>query len=363
MASADFSAGQRNYDSKLGSIMSAVVNGIINGCLRSLSQAATKPLLPLLSAVALAGCSIHPVQRDVTGIKTVDIVDRIRCETRVAIQDKAIQLLRGLQDQASSDLADYLDTNRGVFLTFDPRTLPPGRQREFYYRYIRTGVAYDFTFDITEDNRAIAAVDPVKLITNGTVGIGLNGTSAFNRNNSRHFVMSDTFENLLRNPKLPCEGGRSPANYAYPIAGSIGMFELLDTFVDLNEDKQLTDTGNSRVFADTLTFLTTLTGSVSPHIELSPVGNRWGLSNTSVLAGASRIDKHMLIIGLSMDPVKSVVRQAAAAPGVGFLGPLRQRSALQKSTSVSPAEQRALDAVSQQRLDTFYDRFGTSVFR
>jgi hypothetical protein len=321
---------------------------------------AKKAFFPLLT-IAVGGCAIHPVQRDVTGFRTVDIVDRIRCETRLAIQDKAIKMLRDQPDDRSKAMADYLDTHREVFMTFDPRQLPNADQRAFYYRYVRTGIAYDFTFDITEDNRAVAAVDPVKLITNGTVGVGLNATGEFNRNNSRHFVMSDTFENLLRNPALPCDGSRNPSNYAYPIAGSIGMFELLDTFIDLNEDKQLSDTGNSRVFADTLTFITTLSGSASPHIELAPVGNRWGVTNTSVLAGASRIDKHALIIGLSMDPIKPDTRQSAAAPA-GFLGSIRSRSALQKS-SVSSAEQRALDAITQQRLDTFYDRFGSALIR
>jgi hypothetical protein len=38
-------------------------------------------------------------------------------------------------------------------------------------------------------------------------------------------------------------------------------------------------------------------------------------------------------------------------------------SALQKSPSriISPAEQRALDAMTQQRLDNFLNRFGTFV--
>ena len=222
-------------------------------------------------------------------------------------------------------------------------------------------IAYDFTFDITEDNKALAVLDPVRLITNGTAGIGLSGSGEFNRNNSRHFVISDNFANLLSNASLPCRDDDKPKNFAYPIAGSVGIAELIDTFIDLNEDKNLQalDTGSSRVFADTLTFTTTLVGSVSPHIELTPLGTRWGLASpTNFTASAQRMDTHKMIIGLSMEASKVNVRQAT----FGLPGIAGARSALQKGAT-SPTEQRALDAVTQQRLDTFYDRFGTVPLR
>ena len=320
---------------------------------------AKKAFFPVL-ALALGGCAIHPVQKDVTGLRTVDIVDRIRCETRLAIQDKAIELLGQLPDEPSQAVAEYLRTHREAFMTFDPRKLPTAAQRAFYNRYVRTGIAYDFTFDITEDNKAAAVVDPIRLITNGTAGIGLNASGEFNRNNSRHFVMSDTFENLLHNRTLPCDGRYKPENFAYPIAGSIGVAELISTFIDLNEDKQL-DTANSRVFADTLTFMTTLIGSASPHVELTPPGNRWGLASpTNFTASAQRIDTHKLIIGLSMDDAAINSPRATGVPIPGFTG---SRSALQKSSVGTSAEQRALDAVTQQRIDTYLDRFGTFQLR
>jgi hypothetical protein len=319
-----------------------------------------KSIFPLVSLLALAACAIHPVQKDVTGFRTVDIVDHIRCETRLAIQDKAIAMLRQYGERNNNPkpiaFADDLSRKRGKIWDFvDPRRLDP-RERAFYIRYVRTGIAYDFTFDISEDNKASAVLDPVKLITNGTVGVGLNGSGDFNRNNSRHFIVSDNFENLLFNRSLTCDDDYRPANFAYPIAGSVGMAELLDTFIDLNEDKDLgpLDTGSSRVFADTLTFATTLVGSVSPHIELTPVGNRWGLASpTNFAASAQRVDTHKMIIGLSMEPAQPTDRVAAL--GLPVAG---TKSALQK-TMTNPAEQRALNAVSQQRLDTFYDRFGT----
>jgi len=256
---------------------------------------AARSVVPLLSLI-VSGCSIHPVQQDVTGVPPVEIIHHIRCETRLAIQDKAIELLyayKGGQHDPSINLAKSLQTQRGQVWKFDPRILATQEERAFYNRYILTGIAYDFTLDITEDNRGSLLADPVRLITNGVAGVGLDVSGDFSRNNARRFIMSDTFAKLLADERLGC-GDRAP-NFAYPIAGRIGMKELISTFVDLNEDQSLqTLESGSRVFADTMTFLTTLTGSVSPHVEITPLGNRWGLASpTSFSAFGQRIDKHM----------------------------------------------------------------------
>jgi hypothetical protein len=306
----------------------------------------------LLFSLIVAGCSIHPVQQDVTGVPPVEIIHHIRCETRLAIQDKAIELLLNYRDgqhQPSVALANSLKEIRGQAWNFDPRSLTTQEERAFYNRYILTGIAYDFTLDITEDNRATLLADPVRVITNGVAGVGLDASGDFSRNNARRFIMSDTFAKLLGDPRLAC-GDRAP-NFAYPIAGRIGMKELISTFVDLNEDQSLqTLESGSRVFADTMTFLTTLTGSVSPHVEITPLGNRWGLASpTSVTAFAQRIDKHVVVVGLSMGVSKGVA-------GVPVAPLLAGRSALQKSTGISPTEQSALDAVRQAKIDAYLDR-------
>jgi hypothetical protein len=310
-------------------------------------------VLPLLSLI-VSGCSVHPVQQDVTGVPPVEIIHHIRCETRLAIQDKAIGLLfnyKGGQYEPSIKLAESLKAQRGQVWKFDPRILTTREERAFYNRYIQTGIAYDFTLDITEDDKAALLADPIRLITNGVAGVGVGASGEFSRENARRFIMSDTFAKLLADDHLPCRGDGVP-NFVYPIAGSIGIRELISTFVDLNEDKSLQtlDSGNSRVFADTMTFTTTLTGSVSPHVEIAPVGHRWGVATpTNLSAFAQRIDKHMVIIGLSMDISKGVAGAAVLPLTVG-------RSALQKANVVSPAEQSALDAVRQAKLDAYLDR-------
>jgi hypothetical protein len=329
--------------------------------------------LALAIAALSGGCSIHPVQQEVTGIKTDDLVQFIRCETRLAIQDKAIDLLK---DEYATARDLYVQTH-GVEPPFGPSPLisvltsyrggywPPARiikagmnahERAIYDKYIETGIAFDFSFDITEGNSGSGVADPIRLITNGTYGIGLSASGNYMRQNLRHFVVSDTAQSLLENVKLKCLSDYRGTSYTYPMSGRIGMKELISTFFDLNEVKELSSADKDKpttVFVDTLTFTTTLMGSVTPHVIVSPVGNAWGLAEpgASIIAGASRLDKHSLIVGLSLDKPKGVAVAAGIVPGTGA------RSALQK-VNVRPGstEQSALDAVHQGRVDAYLDR-------
>jgi hypothetical protein len=102
-----------------------------------------------------------------------------------------------------------------------------------------------------------------------------------------------------------------------------------------------------------LTFTTTVMGSVSPHVIVSPVGNRFGLASpANIMGSAQRVDKHALIVGLSMDVPKAGGNKA----GVAAIVPGYSKSALQRSNVKSPAEQSALDAVTQARIDAYLDR-------
>ncbi|WP_156944816.1 hypothetical protein [Bradyrhizobium sp. Ec3.3] len=338
--------------------MASVWHRLLDVCSIDFLKGFGKPMGGKLStismAAALAGCAIHPVQQDVTGVRTPDLVQYIRCESRLAIQDKATALFR--KEDPTNPLIDELDAIHGKPWPLTLRARLNGRERAIYDRYIKTGIAYDFSFDITEDNGASAAVDPVKLFTNGTAGLGLSASGDFRRENLRHFVVSETAEDLLQNGQMKCDPDYKTSNYAYPIAGKIGIDELISTFFDLNEIRNLSpDKTSATVFADTLTFTTTLAGSATPHVIVAPAGNHLGLASAASLgAFGSRVDKHSLIIGLSLDaPKGTVVRQTAAAIVVpGLAG----RSALQRANVRSANEQSALDAVAQARVDAYLDR-------
>jgi hypothetical protein len=354
----------------MGTIVENFTDGFLGTFSRkNLGALATKAILPLLSAAALGGCAIHPVQRDVTNLPLKIVVDRIRCEARLAVLDKAIGLLRQSKDPTgrSAVIADRLESQRGGPIVFNPVELPTTQQRMFYNRYINTVIAYDFLFNITEDNKVAGAVDPIRLITNGTAGIGINGSSDFNRNNLRKFDLSDSFGNLLSNKKLDC-GTKDyvPDNYVYPIAGSVGLREIIDTFIDLNEDQPLSQLASSgpTVFADTLQFTTTLSGAVGPHVQIDPVGNRFGLASpTSLVFSASRTDIHTLTVGLAMGPPGN----APVSVVVGSRPRLFSRDGVPAIARATPSsatnEQNAFRAIEDLRYRNFLDRAGTFVVR
>jgi hypothetical protein len=146
----------------------------------------------LLSLFALAACAIHPHQQDVTSLPTVNIVNHIRCESRLAIQKKAIELLR--DKHGDTKLAYKLEhiLGLGEVWNVNPYTELTAAERAFYFRYIQTGIAFNFTFDVTEDNKAALMADPVRLITNGMAGIGVNSSGEFSREAIRTFIVSET---------------------------------------------------------------------------------------------------------------------------------------------------------------------------
>ena len=80
------------------------------------------------------------------------------------------------------------------------------------------------------------------------------------------------------------------------VSGRVGLREVVDTFIDLNEDKPLSQFDKEKtVFADTLKFTTTWTGAATLHIQIDPIGTQFGLdSPTNIGLSASRADTHTL---------------------------------------------------------------------
>lgn len=341
----------------MGTMIGKLAGGVLGNFARTDFRAlATKAILPLLSVIALGGCAIHPVQQNVTGLKTVEVVDRIRCETRRAIEDKAIDLLYNLSDDSNAPsrrLAEYFLANRAAFANFPRSSLPNKTARDFYDRYINTAIAFEFSFDITENNGVGFIADPVRLISGGSAGIIVGASDANARNNIRRFTIAETFSELLSNGKLVCFDGYHADNFVYPIAGNIGMKELISTFIDLNQDKDLSpaSAGSATVFGDTLKFTTTLSASASPHVVIAPVGNRWGVDPpTNIALSAGRTDIHQLTIGLAIGtPPPHGQPSLARRGGLGGLLP-------PSATGDASNKSRAVDAIADQHLKNFYDR-------
>ena len=292
--------------------------------------------LPLCCALGMAGCAIHPLPDDVTRLATREIVHHIRCEARAAIKQAIIDYLR------KAELTDFMQRLESNQLSLDQLNqhlyeLPP-RVRANIVKYERAAISYDFTFDITEQNTVAAEVDFANLLSSGTFSMPAKGSSDLQRQTVRLFRVNDTFGELINFRPSRCTEDGSPENFAYPVSGRIGLGELVETFVDLNEYQRLTgskDGDKVPTIADTFNFQTTITGSVTPQVTLTPLNHLFNVSGASLGATSMRKDIHKVIVAMSLPPAP----KAAPVPTPGLLGGL----APARPSTASERSNRAID--------------------
>jgi hypothetical protein len=224
-----------------------------------------------------AGCSMHPLPGDFSRKSTYDIVEKIRCEGAEALRD-----------------------------------IPPGHP---FLKSVYIG--YDFDFNITETN-GLGSADNAHLLSfqgsrpsGRTVTLDVSANASLSRVAHRTFRVVESLEKLRT---ADCTPGRAHARPLYPITGSIGMGEIVRTYVGLERITTLgTVEGTSGipgapsdspvVFSDVLTFTTTLGASADTTLTLSAVGvGSFKLTGASLFGNASRSDTHMLTVAIARDP-------------------------------------------------------------
>jgi hypothetical protein len=269
----------------------------------------------VVCASALAGCSAFPIPDDVTRKSTYDIVEQIRCEARRAVVD-------------------------------------------YGQNFKNAAIAYEFNFHITEVNNSSADVTgTIPFVNGGSFGLTANGGLNRQRDTVRNFKIVDSFEQLR---KAKCSKEALEKNWVYPIAGDIGMYEVVATFIKLQE----TDSPSGKeifTFADTLTFTTDLSGGVKPTLTLTPVTDKFRISGANANLTAQRTDVHQVTLALSAGPqtvtavastsnAGATIRPSmvAAAPGSAGSG-----SAVLATTVIQSganAKDRALIELDRQRI-------------
>jgi hypothetical protein len=336
--------------------------------------------LTLLATLALfeAGCAIHPLPENVTGINTNNIAFHIRCEARDAAKNAAIAFLlnpnKHFSDHTRAAALALYDgslkfENLPIAEFEDEAKLP-------LMKYQSATIAYDFTFDITEDNAAGGAVNFLSALTHGAFGLAANVGTDRQRQTIRNFRIGDTFEGL-RTKLLGCDTSdvMVTGNHVYPIAGKVGLDEMLKTFVDLNEFENLTAPPSKAsasadgdgmilayaeavpppkakkkkpapteapekpvpVLADTFNFVTLISGSVTPTLTIVPVHpNRFNLTSASIPLSSSRKDTHKLVVAMSLPNQK-------CAPAATLL------TSPQVSTKGMSSEQCAFNEINNQK--------------
>jgi hypothetical protein len=268
-----------------------------------------KIIFLFLCAVLVASCAIRPLPEQTAGLTTFNIVKQVRCETReaafnVLVKGVANNDIFGEQAQA---VAEGFRDHPELMHEFKP-ALFTGRARDFVDYFWNTGVAYNFSLDMTETNDFGANVSFIRALTDSTTTLGLGGSVDRLRENKRTFTITDDFKGLLNlKPRNYCDGHLAAGeNLIYPITGRIGVelfvreFVRVALFTNLKEDK---DYNGAPTMVDTLLFNTFVSGSASPRVVFSPVGRAFQLADASFTAAASRRDLHTLTMGLSvLDP-------------------------------------------------------------
>jgi hypothetical protein len=241
----------------------------------------------ILCAIGLAGCAAHPLPEDYSQKSTSEIVRAIRCEAKEAI----------------------------VKYASDPR----------YQRiYDQGAIGYEFNFNILEQNDASASTSfersfsSISKFTLGLGGTGTAGTGAeLKRQAIRKFSIADHFGELR---KLPCGGTADGLRLLYPITGQIGLAEVIQTFIDLEQagalaaDQDQSEkgiVGGTVDFSEDLQFTTSLnTGALTPALVLAPVSSALRMTNLGGTFSASRTDTHQVTVALAMPPLPKIVQNA-----------------------------------------------------
>jgi hypothetical protein len=252
-------------------------------------------------AGGLAACSTHPLPQDVAGVSTVDIVKSIRCEARAGIEAAAA----GLKREDVAKLAPIVKA---------------------------TVIGYDFNLKMEEAGTA-GTFDPKKPLLAFAGPNSFSGTLDAQvghlRKNRRTFTIIEPLAELTRPDNVEvCRDRRKGPNWSSPISGTIGLDEVVRTFLKLElltelqqqKDKETSKaqkafSGSHVVFSDELVFTTTYSAKATGELVLDAVVGRVSLTNVAVGADASRTDLHSLIVALTRDPPRG--RRPSGGGGSG----------------------------------------------
>jgi hypothetical protein len=221
-------------------------------------------------ALATTGCGMRPLPEDVSGVTTFDIVERIRCEAQEG--------LRSFDDDDAWRIAGA--TTIGLGFNFN---MSAGKN---------AGIS-DLNFDRVTSKRHF--------------DLDADASSSFDRRNIRAFQVVDK---LVEVHGYDCTGKLTRPNLAHPVTGSIGLSEVIRTYVQLEKQTNLRKASDT-IFSDSLEYSTNYQAGFDAIWEKNAVAGRLTLTKLSVGAGAHRDDIHTLHVTLTRDPVGPVGSGAA----------------------------------------------------
>ena len=251
--------------------------------------------------------------------------------------------------QTTADLTAEFEADPDASTKLNPN-LFTGEVRQSLSLFWPTGVAYNFTLDMTEMNNADGELSIGSLFGRRAFGIGMKAGMDLSRENTRTFTVTDNFADLVKR-LTGCKKRIVGPNYIYPMAGRIGVDDMIRDFVYMTIFGNLTAENTSvgaapkgpPTLVDSLVFTTTISGSVNPTVVFAPAVRELGVTAAGVDLAASRIDKHQVVVGLALASAGHVqlgaIRDAyfgaySAAPG-SFVAPLLTASPATRSETVA----------------------------
>jgi hypothetical protein len=344
----------------------------------------------IIAALILGGCSIHPLPDDVTHIPTNLIVRHVRCEARDGIKQNLLDYLSISPSAADRKIAQGISDGTIPFETVNDAMFQ-GDSQTIVKTFENAAIAYDFKFDITEADDIDPSLNILDMFsTHGKLTSGITGGFDRSRESTRSFTITDTFLKLIQLSGVPdknsyCPAGDAPykaPNYAYPIAGSVGIAEGLHQFVTmaLFDNLSKNDSGGPATLVDQLLFTTKLSLVATPTITLTPVGNGTHFLGGMLGLTGSRNDADTLTVSFALPPPPTA-SNPPAAPGplaakvgapaenqhapVAHAAPLPQqvpgtgvRSGLFVNATGTPAELLAAQTLDQTILRNAVERAG-----
>jgi len=294
----------------------------------------------ILATFLLVSCAAHPLPDNVTS-DTVAIVQKIRCEARDAVMAELIRKINERGTPTDKEYARKLKQKPSLILKNDRKSLS-NNIKNYLNIYSEGAIGYNFNFDITVHTENGIGINLLNPFSNGTRTFDIGGGITRQNQGTRSFQIVDTFTDLAqlyvkKNDKDSCSG-LAPSNSLYPITGTIGLTEVVHTFVELNdvagiEHKAAGD--KTTTFSDAIEFQTIISGRINPKIELSPVKQGLGLADASITNTWKRTDAHKVIIALQLTPQQTVTagakRPTTIKPTTGVLRTLDRKLFLDRA--------------------------------
>ena len=254
----------------------------------------------LITSLSFAGCSIHPVPKNFSGVETTEIVERIRCESYDAIEEQITRMFEMSNDPRAKAAGRRLreDVTEPVEEEHNKVYLED-KFRKRLRAFKNTQIGYAYQLQMEEFNEAAGTGKFTLPLSNGIFTLGFDAGKQKTRKNTREFYIVEKFDELMKNPDnvKHCAKYNINTNYMYPITGSIGMHEIVNTFTKISATgNKLVNSEKYGAFADTLVFTTQLTGGVNPVVTLNPVSKSFQLTNVGIDINNRRTDTHQVQI-------------------------------------------------------------------